>query len=106
MKKIVHADENGKLIIVTPSKNFVNQLKEKHPDWDEEMCIKHIADKDLETGTKYSIVTEEELKAAFGTNAIGAVNRLYRDAWEYTAPEKAETSNDLSEEDAVRYGKI
>lgn len=104
MKKIIF-DQNGVFGIVIPSPLFVQQLLEENPTWTEEEAIRHIGDKDLPTGTKYSVVTEDELKAIFGTNANGEVDDTFFTAWEYVADENSLTSSDLSQEYLDKYSK-
>lgn len=102
MKKIIY-DKNGVFGISIPSKNFIKRLMSEHPDWDEERAIKHIADKDLPTGTKYSIVTPEELIETFGMGENGSFDTTFFDAWEYSADETSLTSGDLSQEYLDKY---
>jgi hypothetical protein len=101
-KKIVCQNSEGKFVITIPSRKFIQKLQLKNPDWDEERCLQHIADKDLVSGTQYSIVTHQEFIDAFG-EIDGAVDQTFFHAWEYTAPEDALTSNDLSDEDLITY---
>jgi hypothetical protein len=103
-KKIIWANDAGLMMITTPAPAFVASLLNDNPDWDEERALKHIADKDLASGTRYSIMTEEEISTVLDTDGDGIVDRTFRDAWEYTAPADALTSNDLSEEDLTKYG--
>ena len=72
---------------LVPTPNFLATLT----GTDEEKLI-HIANKDLPTGTKYEI-TSEDLS-----------DRAFRGAWEYTADASVEkTSADLSVEDLAKY---
>ena len=54
----------------------------------------HLANKDLPTGTKYEI-TSEDLS-----------DHSFRNAWEYVAGAGEKTSKDLSLEDQLKYNKI
>jgi hypothetical protein len=103
-KKIIWANDAGLMMITTPAPAFVTSLLNDNPDWDEEMALRHIADKDLVSGTRYSIMTEEEISSVLDTDGDGIVDRTFRDAWEYTAPEDALTSNDLTQDYLSKYG--
>jgi hypothetical protein len=59
-----------------------------------EQKLKHLADKDLPTGTPYEI-TDADLS-----------DRSFRNAWEYVAGSDEKTSEDLSLEDQLKYNKI
>ena len=84
--KIIY-DDSGTLAQMIPAPDFLAQLT----GTDEEKLI-HIANKDLPTGTKYEI-TSEDLS-----------DRAFRGAWEYTADASVEkTSADLSVEDLAKY---
>ena len=52
--KIIFAQSNGVLAVLTPAPKFLNQLT----GTDEEKLI-HIANKNLPTGTKYEIVADD-----------------------------------------------
>ena len=84
--KIIYAQDNGVLAVMTPAPKFLEQLTGTL----EEKLI-HIANKDLPTGTPYEI-TDEDLS-----------DRTFRDAWEYVAGANELTSADLSADDLVKY---
>ena len=87
--KIIYAQDNGVLAVVTPAPKFLDQLE----GTDEEKLI-HIANKDLPTGTPYEI-TDEDLS-----------DRTFRNAWEYVAGSDEKTSDDLSLDDQLKYNHI
>ena len=66
--KIIFAQSNGVLAVLTPAPKFLNQLT----GTDEEKLI-HIANKNLPTGTKYEIVADD----------VPPSDRRFRNAWEY-----------------------
>jgi hypothetical protein len=83
--KIIY-DNNGTLAQIIAASNWLATLT----GTDEEKLI-HLANKQLPTGTKYEI-TSEDLS-----------DRSFRNAWEYTAGASEKTSADLSAEDLVKY---
>jgi hypothetical protein len=86
--KIIY-DNNGTLAQLIPAPKFLATL-----EGTEEEKLKHIADKDLPTGTPYEI-TDADLS-----------DRTFRNAWEYIAGSDEKTSEDLSMEDQLKYNKI
>lgn len=102
MKKIIF-EKNGEFGIVIPNPGFVQQLLDENPTWTEEEAVRHIGDKDLQTGVKFSVVTEDELKTIFGETADGLVDDTFYSAWEYIADENSLTSQDLSQEYLDKY---
>ena len=62
---------------------------------DEEKMI-HLANKDLDTGTKYEIVADDYVLS----------DRTFRNAWEYVAGGAEKTSADLSLDYQLKYNKI
>ena len=78
--KIIYAQSNGVLAVLTPALKFLNQLT----GTDEEKLI-HIANKDLPTGTKYEIVADD----------VPPSDRTFRNAWEYESGASEKTSEDL-----------
>ena len=86
--KIIYAQSNGVLAVLTPAPKFLNQLT----GTDEEKLI-HIANKDLPTGTKYEIVAD---------NAPPS-DRTFRNAWEYETGSNEKTSADLTAEELKKY---
>ena len=62
----------------------------------EESRLIHIANKDLETGTKYELIEESDLPA----------DVEFKGAWEYTAGAGEGASSDLSLLDQLKYNKI
>ena len=86
--KIIFAQSNGVLAVLTPAPKFLNQLT----GTDEEKLI-HIANKDLPTGTKYEIVAD---------NAPPS-DRTFRNAWEYETGSNEKTSADLTAEELKKY---
>ena len=86
--KIIYPTTDG-LAQLIPAPKFLETL-----DGTEEEKLKHIADKDLPTGTPYEI-TDELLD-----------DRSFRNAWEYIAGSDEKTSEDLSMEDQLKYNHI
>ena len=82
-------DNGGVVAIVVPAPNFLSSLT----GTDEEKMI-HLANKQLPTGTKYEIISDD----------VDLSDRTFRDAWTYTANTDVEkTSTDLSAEDLAKY---
>lgn len=81
-------DNNGVASVMIPAPKFLAQLT----GTDEEKLI-HIANKDLPTGTKYEIISDD----------VDLSDRSFRNAWEYTAGAGEKTSADLSAEDLAKY---
>ena len=81
-------DNNGVAAVLIPSSKFLAQLT----GTDEEKLI-HIANKDLPTGTKYEIISDD----------VDLSDRTFRNAWTYTAGSDEKTSADLSAEDLAKY---
>ena len=86
--KIIY-DNNGILAQLIPAPKFLATLTGT-----EEEKLKHIANKDIPTGTKYEI-TDEDLS-----------DRNFRNAWEYVAGADEKTSEDLSLDDQLKYNHI
>jgi hypothetical protein len=81
------------ITVVCPSPEFLSTLDSNLTD--EEKMI-HLANKDLDTGTKYEIIDAEELPPDWE----------FRGAWEYVAGSEEKTSLDLSVDDQLKYNKI
>ena len=86
--KIIFAQSNGVLAVLTPAPKFSNQLT----GTDEEKLI-HIANKNLPTGTKYEIVADD----------VPPSDRTFRNAWEYETGSNEKTSADLTAEELKKY---
>ena len=86
--KIIFAQSNGVLAVLTPAPKFLNQLT----GTDEEKLI-HIANKNLPTGTKYEIVADD----------VPPSDRTFRNAWEYETGSNEKTSEDLTAEELKKY---
>ena len=86
--KIIFAQSNGVLAVLTPAPKFLNQLTVT----DEEKLI-HIANKNLPTGTKYEIVADD----------VPPSDRTFRNAWEYETGSNEKTSADLTAEELKKY---
>ena len=84
-------DNNGVAAVLIPAPKFLAQLT----GTDEEKLI-HIANKDLPTGTKYEIISDD----------VDLSDRSFRNAWEYTAGASEKTSEDLSDEDKLKYNQM
>jgi len=84
-------DNGGVAAVVIPASKFLAGLT----GTDEEKMI-HIANKDLPTGTKYEIISDD----------VDLSDRSFRNAWEYVAGASEKTSEDLSLEDQLKYNKI
>ena len=82
-------DKNGTLSYLIPAPKFLAKLT----GTDEEKMI-HLANKDLPTGTKYEI-TSEDLS-----------DHSFRNAWEYVAGASEKTSEDLSIADQYKYNRL
>jgi len=72
-------DNNGVAAVVVPAPKFLAQLT----GTDEEKLI-HIANKDLPTGTKYEIISDD----------VDLSDRTFRNAWTYTAGDNEKTSEE------------
>ena len=81
-------DNDGVAAVLTPAPKFLADLT----GTDEEKLI-HIANKDLPTGTKYEIIS----------NDVDLDDRTFRNAWTYTAGSDEKTSADLTAEDLAKY---
>ena len=81
-------DNDGILAVVVPTPDFLVTLT----GTEEEKLI-HIANKDLPTGTKYEIISDD----------VDLSDRSFRNAWEYVAGASEKTSADLSAEDLDKY---
>ena len=81
-------DNDGVAGVIIPAPNFLATLT----GTDEEKLI-HIANKDLPTGTKYEIISDD----------VDLSDRTFRNAWTYTAGSNEKTSADLSAEDLAKY---
>ena len=81
-------DNDGVAAVVTPAPKFLAKLT----GTEEEKMI-HLANKDLPTGTKYEIISDD----------VDLSDRTFRDAWTYTAGSDEKTSADLSDEDLAKY---
>jgi len=86
--KIIYPTTEG-LAQLIPAPKFLATL-----EGTEEEKLKHIADKDLPTGTPYEI-TDADLS-----------DRTFRNAWEYISGSDEKTSEDLSLEDQLKYNQI
>ena len=86
---VIIYDNSGILAQMIPAPKFLATLE----GTDEEK-LKHLADKDLPTGTPYEI-TDEDLS-----------DRTFRNAWEYVAGASEKTSEDLSLDDQLKYNHI
>ena len=84
-------DNDGVAAVLTPAPKFLAQLT----GTDEEKLI-HIANKDLPTGTKYEIIAD----------SVDLSDRTFRNAWTYTAGSDEKTSEDLSDEDKLKYNQM
>ena len=88
--KIIY-EKNGELVQMIASPKFLEQLEGTL----EEKLI-HIANKDLPTGTKYEIIGDD----------VDLSDRTFRNAWTYTAGSDEKTSEDLSDEDKLKYNQM
>jgi hypothetical protein len=86
--KIIY-NNNGTLAQLVPAPKFLATL-----EGTEEEKLKHLADKDLPTGTPYEI-TDADLS-----------DRTFRNAWEYVSGSDEKISEDLSLEDQLKYNQI
>lgn len=89
--KIIYEGINGVAAILVPSIKFLDTLT----GTDEEKLV-HIANKDLPTGTKYEIISDD----------VDLSDMTFRDAWTYTAGSDEKTSEDLSDEDKLKYNQM
>jgi hypothetical protein len=81
-------DNNGVAGVLIPAPKFLATLT----GTDEEKII-HLANKDLPTGTKYEIISDD----------VDLSDRTFRNAWTYTAGSDEKTSADLSADDLAKY---
>lgn len=103
-KRIIHNHPTtGKMCVYTPAPSFIAMLQAENPDWSEEDCLRHCANKDIPTGVAYEIIEDSDLETAFGTED-GAVDRTFRDAWEFDDTDAPETVADLSDDELAKYG--
>ena len=86
--KIIYEGINGVAAILVPSIKFLDTLT----GTDEEKLV-HIANKDLPTGTKYEIISDD----------VDLSDMTFRDAWTYTSGSNEKTSADLTEEELAKY---
>ena len=95
--RIIYAQENGILAVVIPAPEFLAQLAKLDADGNDTVSIEskliHIANKNIQTGTKYEIVEDNYPPS----------DRSFRNAWEYVSGENEKTSEDLSAEDLTKY---
>jgi hypothetical protein len=78
--RIIYQNEEGFLIVLTPSVRFLESLQGTEVE-----KLEYIANKDIPAGTKYEIVDDNTLPS----------DRTFRNAWEYesSANEKTTESN-------------
>ena len=81
-------DNSGVAGVIIPTPKFLATLT----GTDEEKMI-HLANKDLPTGTKYEIISDD----------VDLSDRTFRNAWTYTAGSDEKTSEDLSADDLAKY---
>ena len=81
-------DNSGTLAVLIPAPRKLASME----GTDEEKLI-HIANKDLPTGTKYEIVTDDTPPS----------DRTFRNAWEYETGSDEKQSADLTAEDLEKY---
>ena len=81
-------DNDGVAAVVTPASKFLAKLT----GTEGEKMI-HLANKDLPTGTKYEIISDD----------VDLSDRTFRNARTYTAGSNEKTSADLSAEDLAKY---
>jgi hypothetical protein len=86
--KIIFEGEKEIASVLVPAPKFLAQLT----GTDEEKMI-HLANKDLPTGTKYEIISDD----------VDLSDREFRNAWTYTAGSDEKTSADLSADDLAKY---
>ncbi len=86
--RIIYEQASGVLGVLIPAPKFLDELS----GTDEEKLI-HIANKDLPTGTKYEIVTDDTPPS----------DRTFRNAWEYETGSDEKQSADLPAEDLEKY---
>jgi hypothetical protein len=91
MLKIIFKGYNNQLSVMMPTNEFMASLTGT-----EEEKLRHAADKDLPTGTKYEIIDSNEMP-----NDV-----TFFDAWEYVAGSDEKTSDDLSLDDQLKYNHI
>tara|TARA_Y100000004_G_C8707355_1_gene324378 strand:+ start:327 stop:608 length:282 start_codon:yes stop_codon:yes gene_type:complete len=86
--RIIYEQTNGILGVLIPAPKFLETLS----GTEEEKLI-HIANKDLPTGTKYEIVTDDTPPS----------DRTFRNAWEYETGSNEKQSADLTAKDLEKY---
>jgi hypothetical protein len=88
--RIIYPTDNG-LAVLVPAPKFLDQLEGTEIE-----KLIHIADKDLPSGTKYELVSDDYVPS----------DRSFREAWEYVAGPEEQVSHDLSFDDQLKYNHI
>jgi hypothetical protein len=88
--RIIYPNEDG-LAVLVPAPKFLAQLEGTEIE-----KLIHIADKDLPSGTKYELVSDDYVPS----------DRSFREAWEYVAGAEEQVSHDLSFDDQLKYNHI
>ena len=88
--RIIYPNEDG-LAVLVPAPKFLAQLEGTEIE-----KLIHIADKDLPSGTKYELVSDDYVPS----------DRSFRNAWEYVAGAEEQVSHDLSLDDQLKYNHI
>jgi len=91
--RFIYPKADGTMVVFTPAPKKLTSLTGSDFDTIDKKLI-HIADKTIPTGTKYELIDE----------SVDLSNRIFRNAWEYTADASVErTSADLSAEELTKY---
>jgi opacity protein-like surface antigen len=88
--RIIYPTDGG-LSVLAPAPKFLAQLEGTETE-----KLIHIADKDLPSGTKYELVSDDYVPS----------DRSFRNAWEYVAGAEEQVSHDLSLDDQLKYNHI
>ena len=89
--RIIYPTADGGLAVLVPAPKFLDQLEGTETE-----KLIHIADKDLPSGTKYELVSDDYVPS----------DRSFRNAWEYVAGAEEKISHDLSFDDQLKYNHI
>ena len=91
--RFIYPKADGTMVVFTPAPKKLTSLTGSDFDTIDKKLI-HIADKTIPTGTKYELIDE----------SVDLSNRIFRNAWEYTADASVErTSADLDAADLTKY---
>jgi hypothetical protein len=91
--RIIYPNNKGGLSVLIPAPKFLAQLELEGTEIEK---LIHLADKDLPSGTKYELVSDDYVPS----------DRSFRMAWEYVSGPEEQVSHDLSLDDQLKYNHI